>query len=460
MKLSNFVLTLIVLLFTTTIITAENPIIHGYADPHMKIWNGKMYLLIGKDKSPELKDFTMPYWSIYSSTDLVNWTKETDIKPEDTYLGAGFEYCWAGDISTRNGKYYTYFSNHGFETGVVVANKPNGPYVDVLKKPLLPKEMSTNFEYDATVFIDSDGQQYIIFGRDGLLGKQKLNLHYQIAKLSDDMISLAEKPHDLINSKVGGFGSVLINKVKNDTNFIAQDHQYFHKYNGLYYLSVGMNYETSTNVYGPFSNRRRTSKSDGHSRFCEYNGQWYHCWEYTCEPYGNRMYRQVMMTYLHYKDNGDMLDDVNFMQKGKNYKYGVGNYNAAWDTIQAEWYFKKSQGMKKCECLNGGFEIQNIKNGDYLNFPNMKNLSANATINFRISSENAKGCTIEIRKDSEKGLILGTCKVPSTGSWKTYQTVSSKLKNEAGTANLYFVFKGKNDELIHLDWFKFSSIKL
>ena len=266
-------------------------------------------------------------------------------------------------------------------------------------------------------------------------------------KMNEDMISLAERPRDLINSSLNGFGAANV----------ARDHQYFHKNNGIYYLSCAGAYESSTNIYGPYSNRRNTGQNQGHSSFCEYNGQWYHAWEFTCDPFANRNYRQVMITYLHYKDNGDMLDDVNFMQKGKNYKYGVGNYNAAWDTIQAEWYFKKSQGMKKRECPNGGFEIQNIKNGDYLNFPNMKNLTAKTTINLCVSSENTKGCIIEIRKDSEKGQILGTCKVSSTASWKTYQTVSCKLKNEAGTANFYFVFKGKNDELMRLDWFKFTT---
>lgn len=443
------------LLLSINSLSSKNPILQGYADPHMKVWNGKMYLFVGKDQSPaEVKDFIMPYWSIYSTSDLVNWTKETDIKPEDTYLGAGFKYCWAGDITTRNGKYYVYFSNHSFETGVLVSKKPNGPYVDVLKKPLIPKEMSLNDEYDATAFDDTDGQQYIIFGRDGYLGKDKLNLHYQIARLNDNMISLAEQPKSLINSKPEGFGVTRVNKVTNDTTFIARDHQYFHKYNGQYYLSVGMSYETSANVYGPFSNRRRTSNFDGHSSFCEYNGQWYHAWEFSDENYNNRRYRQVMITYVHYKDNGDMIDDVNFMQGGKFYKYGVGNYDAAWDTIQAEWYFKKSESALKRERPNGGFEIQNIKNGDFLNFPYMKNMPENATINFNVSSENPKGGTIEIREDNMKGEIVGTCKVPSTGSWKTYRTVSCKLKNKAETANLYFVFKGGSNEFMRLDWFK------
>ena len=439
----NLILLILITVINTFLI-AENPILKGFADPHMKIWNGRMYLSVGKDESPEIKGFCMPYWAIYSTTDMVNWRLECNIDPKNTYLGAGSKICWATDITTKDGKYYFYFSKGGTSSGVLRADNPNGPYVDYIRGPLLFPDAINHHKYDPTIFIDDDGQQYIIFGRDGNLNDTII--HYQIAKLKPDMMSY-EPNQSIMTDQKYGFGAIKR----------ATDHQYFHKHDSLYYLSRDAFYMTSKNIYGPFSNPRVMAKNTGHSSFCEYNGQWYHCWEFTEEDHDNRCYRQVMLTYNHYKNNGDIVDDVNFMQKGKYYRYGVGNYDAAWDTIQAEWYFKKSQGMKKRECPNGGFEIQNIKNGDYLNFPNMKNLTAKTTINFCVSSENTKGCIIEIRKDSEKGQILGTCKVSSTASWKTYQTVSCKLKNEAGTANLYFVFKGKNDELMRLDWFKFTT---
>ena len=83
-------------------------------------------------------------------------------------------------------------------------------------------------------------------------------------------------------------------------------------------------------------------------------------------------------------------------------------------------------------------------------------MPANATINFNISSENAKGGKIEIRSGAVNGKILGTCIFSNTNSWKTYQTISCKLNNVDGTSNLYFIFKGGTNELLHLDWFNFS----
>lgn len=437
---------------------SQNPILKGFADPALTVHEGRVYMLVGKDKGPTEKNFIMPYWAIYSSSDLTNWKEECIIDPKDTYLGAGYQYCWAGDIVFKNGKVYVYFSEHGEASGVVVADKPSGPFVDVLKKSLLPKEMSINKEYDPTVFTDDDGSNYLIFGRDGRLGNNLL--HYQIAKLSKDMTSLAEKSHDLITSKPNGFGTIQLKDKKDGTGvdsvFIAQDHQYFHKYNGVYYLGRDVSYETSTNILGPYTNRRTVGKNAGHASYNEFNGQTYHAWEFTCEPYGNRVYRQVMMTYLHYKDNGDMISDANFIQAGKYFATGVGNYSAKWDKIEAEWYFKKSEKAVKRESPNGGFEIQNLTNNAELHFPSIKDLPANATINFSVSSTGNKG-KIEIHEGSSTGKLIGTCTISNTGSLKTYQTISCKLKNARGTNSLYFVFKVENKEFARLDWFNFSN---
>lgn len=428
---------------------AQNPILKGFADPHMKVWNGKMYISVGKDESPEIKGFSMPFWSIFSSTDLAKWNLERKILPEETFIGKESKSCWATDITTRNGKYYFYFSRGGSETGVQVADKPEDPYMNVLKKPLIAENFSVNHEYDPTLFVDDDGSQYIIFGRDGFDGKNLI--HYQIAKLGNDMISLAETPRDLITDGAFGFGS----------SNRARDHQYFHKYYGIYYLSCGGQYRTSKSIYGPYSNSRILAQNDGHASFCEYNGQWYHMYEYTCEDFGVRTYRQVSLTYLHYKDNGDMVDDDQFIQgfqkapKGAYYLTGVGNYDANWEKIEAEWFFKRVGKLVKKECPEGGFEIQNIQNGDYLNFPNIRNLNGKGIIRFRISSTNSKGGTIEIHQDSETGKLLGSCKVSNTGSKDSYKTVSCKLKNSSGLTNLFLVFKGGKGELMRLDWFSF-----
>lgn len=436
------------LLIFSTNVYAQNPILKGYADPHMKVWDGKMYIAVGKDESPEFKRFKIINWAIYSSTDLMNWKLERTIMPEESFVGKGSIKCWAPDITEYKGKYYFYFSHGGQETGVMVADKPEGPYVDVLKKPMIPHDYSVNHEYDPTI-LEDNGERYIIFGRDGFDGNN--HIHYQIAKLSEDMLSFAEEPHDLLTDNEFGFGA----------HDRARDHQYFHKHNDTYYLSCAGAYRTSHSRYGPFENLRHTGQN-GHSSFCEYNGQWYHMSEWTCEPHGVRQYRQVCMTYLHYKDNGDMVDDVNFLQgttvaeEGKYYKTGVGNYSANWELIESEWFFKKVGKLIKRECPEGGFEIQNIQNGDELHFPNVKDIHVKKKINFRISSINKGGGVIEIHEGDKNGKLMGTCKIDNTGSFRNYKTVSCTLENSKNVKDLCFLFKGGKGELVRLDWFSFE----
>lgn len=425
---------------------AENPILKGYADPHMKVWGDKMYISVGKDRSPDISRFEIIHWSIYSTTDLVTWELETHIMPGDTWLGEGSIRCWASDITTSKDKYYFYFSNGGSECGVLEADQPGGPYVDILNKPLIPHHFSSNHEYDPTILEEENGERFLIYGRNGFLKNEIL--HYQIVKLGEDMTSLAQEPYDLLTDHKYGFGAE--NR--------ARDHQYYHKYNGLYYLSCAGAYRTSRNRYGPFENERHTGQN-GHSSFCDFNGQSYHMYEWTCEPFGVRQYRQVCITYLHYKDNGDMVDDLNFLQEtavaqeGKHYKTGVGNYDANWERIEAEWFFKRDGFLEKKECPAGGFEIQNIQNGDVLSFPKVMNMDSKTKVSFRLSSANKVGATIEVRSGSPLGTILGVCEIPHTGAFSTYETVSCGLDSISPSVDLFFVFKGDKGELMRLDWF-------
>jgi hypothetical protein len=390
----------------------------------------------------------MDNWSVYSSTDLVNWELETIVDPKDTHLGKGYEFCWATDITTKNGKYYLYASERFHATSVFVADKPNGPYKDILGKSLIPANLSENHEYDPSILIDDDGTQYIVFGRDGQQGKNIF--HYQIAKLNEDMLSY-EEPKDLLTDAEFGFGE------KNR----ARDHQYIHKYNGIYYLSCAGAYRTSLNIYGPYENERHTGQEEGHSSYSEFNRQTYHSFEMTDQRFENRKYRQVSIAYLHYKNNGDMITDPLFFQgnnkasNGKYFENGVGRYDADWPNIEAEWFFKKEGSLVKREHPIEGFEIQNIQNGDAVYFPKVRNLKGKKTITFTIASLNRPGGTIEIHEKTKDGKLLGICNIQKTANYKTYKEVSSDLSGtSANEVDLVFVFKGDTGELLRLDNFK------
>ena len=90
--------------------------------------------------------------------------------------------CWATDGAFRNNMYYFYLSVGGAQVAVVRAPSPSGPWDDPLGKPLLKEGMAPTEFRDPCVFEDDDGEFYIIAGV----------FQYYIAKLGQDMISLAE----------------------------------------------------------------------------------------------------------------------------------------------------------------------------------------------------------------------------------------------------------------------------
>jgi beta-xylosidase len=350
---------------------AQNPIVPnvGLNDPHIHIFNDTAFVYASHDKAADNKEFVMEDWWVWSSPDLVNWTKRSILKPEQTYIGKPFAGCWATDVGYKNGKYYWYFSEKSQQTGVVVGKTPVGPWKDPLGKPLLKADLTATDEYDIAIFEDK-GSHYIIFGV----------WDYYIAKLNDDMISLAEKPRKLfINNPHGPYNLDGKNK-----EMPTDDKPFVHKHNGKFYLSWGVFYAMADNVYGPYDYKGKIMNEQSfapgydkptwpngflqgrHGSFFDWHNQSYFAY---CDisQTGNRYFRDSFISYIHYKENGEMapirVDGV-----------GVGQYDANASLIEAEDYFESS-GIQKKEIKTGEFALSQIDNWDYVIYPNVKNLA-------------------------------------------------------------------------------------
>lgn len=310
----------------------------GICDPHIKIFNNKAYIYASHDLSPDNKKFIMPDWWIWSSEDLVNWEYETILKPEDTYIQKPINGCWATDSVEKKGKYYWYFSEvvrPVCQIGVVVGDSPTGPWSDPLGKPMIEHADWADV-YDPAVFKDEDGTAYIVFGA----------FEYYIAKLNEDMISLAEDPVRItVLDPIGPYGD------KTD------DKAFLHKREGIYYLSWGAFYAMSDSVYGPYqckgtlideekiheSFKAATwphGLSQGrHGSFFTWNNQWFFTY---CDMSnsGNRYYRDSWISYIHYRNNGEIAPIVIE-------PCAVGHYYADNGNISAANYFKAEGAVVK-----------------------------------------------------------------------------------------------------------------
>lgn len=408
----------------TTISNLRNPILPGLGvcDPHIHIFNERAYLYASHDFSPDNQDWIMHDWQIWSSANLVDWTLERTVRPEETYVGPWTK-CWATDAAERNGRFYFYFSKANLETGVLVGENPGGPFVDVLRGPLLPEKLTPTRSYDPTPFVDDDGTPYIIFGNHKGKG-------YFISRLNEDMVSLAEAP---VNIRI-------------DDGYARTDKSFLHKHNGLYYLSWDSNYAVSKNIYGPYRYVGNIGASHDHGSFFEWKGQCFNAFTIFDPTY---YFRATGICYIHYRDNGEMVADQIIVYNG------VGQYDADWIRIEAEW-FMATEGTQKRENESHGFDVVPMSDGSHLCYPKVRNLRGKTGICFYASNLNPRGGIIEVREGTPEGRLMATCEIPCTFSHDVcaYRTFTCRLDNSADRADLCLVFKGCGEGMLRLDWWK------
>lgn len=413
------------------VISAQNPLVKdiGMSDPHMRVFNDSLYLFCGHDSSPDDKLWVMKEWRVFSSADLVDWKQRATISPKDNYMDDNSIDCWAADASTRDGKYYFYFSDRKRGVGVMQADSPIGPYTDALGDALVSPM------HDPTLFVDDNKKQtpYLLYG-------DKEGGGFHIAKLKENMVSLAHKSKPI---KIVG------EEWESAPNWM--DKSYLFKYKDTYYLSWGRDYATSKNIYGPYKcvgavGNGHNLNEFAHGSFFWWKGQFYHMWCYYIRP--GFKYRETIITYCHFNDEGKIVSDTKFLDE--HFENGVGQYNADWDIIEAEWYYEKSTELEK-QSFNDGFEISNITEGSWLRFANVdfdkvcSNFSANV-------SGVSKFAKIEITLDSPDGEIVGAVSFPQSNE---YKTVKCKIKELQGKRDIYLKFTGVSGNDLKIDWFNF-----
>ena len=161
-----------------------NPVFPGwYADPEAAEFNGEYWIYPTTSEAYDKQT----YFDAFSSPDLVTWTKHADVLDNRAITWAE-KAMWAPAMVEKGGKYYFFFGANDIHSdseiggiGVAVADRPQGPFHDLLGKPLINEIRNGAQPIDQFVFKDKDGQYYIIYGGWG---------HANIARLKDDFTGL------------------------------------------------------------------------------------------------------------------------------------------------------------------------------------------------------------------------------------------------------------------------------
>lgn len=110
-----------------------------YADPEIRIYDGMYWIY----PTTSIKFEDQKWFDAWSSPDLIQWTRHPTIFVVANTTWA-VDNLWAPTSIRRHGKYYLYFSANGLRTqketaglGVAIADKPQGPYKDILGRRLV-----------------------------------------------------------------------------------------------------------------------------------------------------------------------------------------------------------------------------------------------------------------------------------------------------------------------------------
>lgn len=162
---------------------AGNPVFPGwYADPEATIFDSTYWIYPTYSDKFEKQVFM----DAFSSTDLVKWTKHERIIDTASVKWAK-RAMWAPAILKKDNKYYLFFSANDVREGQVggigvgVSDSPEGPFKDLLGKPLINEIENGAQPIDQFVFKHSDNSYYMIYGGWG---------HCNIVKLKDDFTGL------------------------------------------------------------------------------------------------------------------------------------------------------------------------------------------------------------------------------------------------------------------------------
>jgi beta-xylosidase len=146
---------------------AGNPVLPGwYADPEATVLRGRYWIF---------PTFSAPYdeqlfFDAFSSPDLVHWQRHPRVL-ERAAIPWAHRAMWAPAVVENGGRCYLFFGANDIQhdrqsggIGVAVADAPEGPFRDLLGKPLIDAFHHGAQPIDQCVFRDHDGSWYLVYG--------------------------------------------------------------------------------------------------------------------------------------------------------------------------------------------------------------------------------------------------------------------------------------------------------
>jgi arabinoxylan arabinofuranohydrolase len=416
------------------------------ADPSAHVFNGRVYVYASHDRN-DAKEFDMTDHHVYSSDDMQNWEDHgpvLDVKD----VPWGLSHLWAPDAAFHDGTYYLCICPRprppftARPIGFATSKSPTGPFV------AMPKPLAGVEGIDPSIFIDDDGQPYIVWAGKGL----------QMAKLKPDF---------------GGVDGAVVS-VKGIAHFF--EGPWLFKRNGTYYMTYAglmkggsgqggqgqwFSYATADHPMGPYTFRgdfSRTKPGEGniHGSQVEYQGRWYCFYHDFSTSVGRAKHgfkRALRVDEMTFGADGS-INDLKWTDAGPKQLKWIDAYQRHDAACLAQCDVPEGPHAIDTVRCPDGMALGKIDDGDWARYAGV-DFGAGAA-RFTASVAGRAGGAIELHLDALDGPLIGTCPVTPSGD-TGWRSVSAAVHGATGIHDLYLRFTGgSGGDLFEVEWFQFA----
>jgi glucosylceramidase len=101
----------------------------------------------------------------------------------------------------------------------------------------------------------------------------------------------------------------------------------------------------------------------------------------------------------------------------------------------------------------GGYNVGYADEGDHAVYRNVDFGARVSVVDVRVASGGGGG-TLDLRLDAPDGPLISTVRIPATGGWQQWRTVTAPVVRASGRHDLYLVFRG-GTAIANVNWFRF-----
>jgi len=421
----------------------QNPIIRNQfsADPTARVFGNKIYLfpshdILATQGKGRIGWFCMEDYHVFSSTNLIDWDDHGVVVSQTSvpWTDPTAYNMWAPDCIERKGKYYFYFpaggkSSRGFNIGVAVSAKPEGPYIPE------PAPIKNARGIDPNVFIDKDGQAYLYWAGGNFYG----------AKLKDNMVDLASEPVVLKEFPAKGL----------------KEGPFLFERNGIYYMTYPhvenvterLEYAMAKSPLGPFTVAGVLMDEipgcwTNHQSVVQYKKQWYLFYHHNDYSPEFDKARSVRADYLNFNSDGTIQKVVPTLR-------GVGIMPAQRE-IKIDRYSMLSNSGASISFMNPADTFKGWKTtfsavGSWLEYDRV-DFGRGRLKQVSIRTKSQDGAILQIRANSVDGPVIAEISIPRGEDWTNVS--SPILTKQKGVQNLFVTAKSSGS--VDVDWVKFQ----